>query len=716
MPALLLGLDALAGRLQWGRGLRAGQLRACPGNFACRGDAGVCDTTCASSADCAAGFVCNAGACVRPITVGPCTENDDCDSQRCGITGVGHCCAQACAETGAPCGATDCYADTGTCAYPTSVCGPVAQGCDGGTQINPAHCDGAGHCGAVPAPTVCAPYACTAGYCDLGCTEDGGCAAGGSCDLFHHVCCNPGLQAGGSMAVDAIAGDDSLACCGIKGNPPCQSITHAMQVIDLDQARDVTIHATVDGGSGAWPGPPTESYPILLGWGAELSAPGVIFGLQNNQNVVTFEVGSVSFNDHVGYASIVGAPGATTYQNGDGSPDLSAFIFLYWPTRLTHIQVESGNTLYLAGALIDGEGAPQPVLPILGSGIDVAAGGTVVLGADETGAVSGTTWITGVGTGIDCEGGLEGDVGCSLSDTPIDGGGHSLVINERFNSEEVQQVGIAAGDNTSISLASAPIIGTFLSIGTFHWDAGYEDWLEDESLYDKSSLTQGVVLSGKTSMTFANGVVKSILNQGFYLEASDQGVPRLNVSNSIIRDTGLGIYASAGIVTVSNSIISYNGGGVEQDTDGVNVGTIDLSGGAAGGTNVVACSNRIEGPAGVTGVSVLNTTSQVLNASNVAWDTSSPDLFQCDAQVATCSCEISSCEARAGGDSMDAVYESAGTVTTTGNTVSNLDCTAPYIGESCVPADPFSACPLTWMTCCPVSIDAGFCDVVCPPP
>jgi hypothetical protein len=92
----------------------------CPDNFACNNegddanyDAGFdagCNTTCTRSIDCALGFVCNAEACVLPVDTGACTENDDCSSGVCGITGSGHCCSEACG-----CEAADCDPDTGAC-------------------------------------------------------------------------------------------------------------------------------------------------------------------------------------------------------------------------------------------------------------------------------------------------------------------------------------------------------------------------------------------------------------------------------------------------------------------------------------------------------------------------------------------------------------------------------------------------------------------------
>ncbi len=112
---------------------------------------------------------------------------------------------------------------------------------------------------------------------------------------------------------------------------------------------------------------------------------------------------------------------------------------------------------------------------------------------------------------------------------------------------------------------------------------------------------------------------------------------------------------------------------MQQNETGKYVGTIDL-GGADGGTNTVACSNSIEGGT-PPGVSVLNKSTQTLNASHVSWDSPAPDLFECNAGLNACSCEISTCSVDAGADGMDAVYESTGIIDTTGNQLSTLDCT-----------------------------------------
>ena len=168
------------------------------------------------------------------------------------------------------------------------------------------------------------------------------------------------------------------------------------------------------------------------------------------------------------------------------------------------------------------------------------------------------------------------------------------------------------------------------------------------------------------------------------------------MDSTTIENTEYGIYATAGSATITNSTIQYNYNGVQQGTDGTNIATIDLSGGSVGGTNTVVCSSDAESvSASNVGVSVFDSTSSNLNASNVLWDTSAPDEFSCtDNTFGNCTCESSAgCTLGAGSDEMDAVYDSSGTVTTTGNGTSTLVCTPPCgSGPGCT--DPNNNCCL----------------------
>ncbi len=355
---------------------------SCPDHFSCNdagsstGDDAGCNTTCSSSGGCAKDFVCNAGACVAPSDTGACSENDDCTSGICGLGGSGHCCTVTCTGPTPPCGAADCDPQSGACLYPDSgiACGSTPQSCSGNTLASPSQCDGAGNCASIP--TSCAPYACGATTCLTSCSDGGGCASGAFCDLPYATCC--GLTFGGALAVDAVIGNDQVACCGIAGQQPCQTIAHAMQLIDAASAHDVTLTATVNDAGGDW-APPGETFPILLGWGVELNAPGVYFFDLDGGGI--FAIGSISSKDVIGYASIVGAHGHQVGIGmdlaGDQSQDRNV------------VEIEFGRALFLANASINGNAAFQT------TALHLEPGATLVFGGDRTTAITEQTNITG---------------------------------------------------------------------------------------------------------------------------------------------------------------------------------------------------------------------------------------------------------------------------------------------------------------------------------
>ncbi len=125
-------------------------------------------------------------------------------------------------------------------------------------------------------------------------------------------------------------------------------------------------------------------------------------------------------------------------------------------------------------------------------------------------------------------------------------------------------------------------------------------------------------------MTFENGTVGCILNQGFYLEGSSSGVPSLILNNTRINSTGLGVYKLRLEPPPSLvSTIAYNGGGVEQDTDGTEQRghRPERSGGVDGGATSSSCNNRVWAGRGDGGVGAEQNSCRS-NASNVSWDTS----------------------------------------------------------------------------------------------
>ncbi len=218
----------------------AESVTVCPYNLECDDAGAACIAQCTSSADCVTGLglVCNGGVCVVPEPVGPCTENDDCTFGFCGPGGTGHCCSAQCSDV-PPCGATDCDPFSGACVFPDEsvTCSPAS--CDGGLILSAAGCNSQGAC-ENPRVSNCAPYACEANACVGTCASNADCA-GGYCDDTSASCC--ALPNGAQMAVDSTFGNDALACCGV-GTTPCQTLAHALHLIDEAQARDVVITAT----------------------------------------------------------------------------------------------------------------------------------------------------------------------------------------------------------------------------------------------------------------------------------------------------------------------------------------------------------------------------------------------------------------------------------------------------------------------------------------
>ncbi len=657
----------------------------CLENLGCNLAATACNTSCASTTDCASGYVCNATACVAPVTVGACTENDDCLSNRCGLDGTGHCCVGATScVTGDPiCGATDCDPTSGNCDYADAgtACGSLLASCSSGTQQDPSVCDGEGTC-PVPATVACTPFVCGAAACLATCQDSTSCVSGDFCELGAQTCCDA-LPSGGTITVDATLGNDAAPCCSLGGHVPCQTIHHAMTLIDEARAQNVTIKAVVRNGS-TW-NSPDEVYPIVLGWGAELSAPGIFFSDPNDGGSEIIDIDNFSANDTVGYASIVGTAGKVVTIGPDELMDQTLDTSM--------IQVEAGNTLYIANAEVNGSyetDARFNYSSTRTTAITVTGGGSLVFGQDQSASVTGTVTIGNALNDLTSDGwkgvvcGVANGKGCTISDAILKGGTSSVVIQGQVDSD------IDAEDYAVISLSSHPVIGIPPA------SAGFQQCPENfnGSSYGKPDVSASpggldgahgaaVLLHGLVSMTFNNGIVQCISGDAFDLTATKNGTPTLTIDNTTIQNTEYGVNAAAGTATVTSSTIWYNYNGVQQGTDGTNISTIDLSSGGDGGLTTVVCSNSYESVGGqgvVPGVSVLNSTSKSLNAQNVDWDTSGPDLFSCDATMVDCACDISGCTldvSQGGIDGMDAVQTSSGVVDTSGNGQSPADCTVP---------------------------------------
>jgi hypothetical protein len=626
----------------------------CPNHLACNSSATACVITCVDSTGCVSGYYCNRGSCAVPQATGPCASSDACTSGICGVIGTGHCCTAACSTTDLVCGATDCDG-TGACAYPSNLtsCGPGIS-CTGTTQTDATACDGKGTC-APPHTKDCSPYKCGASACLGACSDATSCASGAFCDSS--VCCS--LTKFGTVNVDGVTGNDAVGCCGIGANAPCDTLKRAMSLIDKAKVSSVTINATIDGGGGDWSPDGGEVYPIVLGWGVELNAPGVYFydpvALATGfYGQAVFDINNYSSNDTVGYASMVGSAARQigVGMNSTNPPTLQA-------PDVSTILVESGNSLYLANATVNGSSNFGT------NAIYLNPGAKLVVGEDQSGAVTGTVNV-GNSLGSAATDGWWGIVcgtdmvslGCTIQDAPLVGQSALVIQGQEF-------LDIDAEDFANITLTANPVIGVPPSA------AGFGKCPQKNDAMNPSAFP-AVLIIGKVTFTFKNGTAQCISGAAFGLGSSPNGNPTVTIDSTTFQNTDLGVWAQGGTATITNSTFSYNYNGVQQDTDGTNNGTVDLSGGG----NTVICSSNVESSQGSStpGVDVFNSSTAVLKADKVAWDTTGPDYFQCDSSRTVCLCNNASCSTDAGSDGMDAVEVGDAGITTTGSSKSANGC------------------------------------------
>ncbi len=584
----------------------------CPNNLVCNATGTACLTSCTVSANCANGYYCSAGTCLAQQAQGPCSGDDACATGICGADGTGYCCAASCATADATCGATDCD-DAGTCVYPSASTACGTSGCNGAIISSQAACGGEGSC-VVPVVADCSPYACSGTSCLSSCTDNTACAPGNLCDTTSSTCCS-GPGDNGTLNVDSVLGDDSVTCCGTGSNTPCQTLTHAMALIGLAKATGVTINATVGGSTEnylAWQ-PPGEVYPIVLGWGVELRAPGIYF--DDNQNLGELNEGEIFDVANLGTSATDSASIA-----GLGPPGFSQLDPLVYIGASTYdyglaetdddqaIRIEANATLYLANVLVTGNA----------TAITVAPGGALRLGEDQLGTLTGTVYIGDPatyygGNGITCQTDSV-SLGCVVKDAALVGQSSVAIQGRRLSD-------IDAEDFADISLTSSPIIGVApVALG---FSSGYGGPTGCWQKIDNFNGGAAILAHGAVNLTFENGTIQCMAGPAFDLQASSNGSPSIIIDNTVIQNTQIGIYAAAGNAVVSNSSLQFNYRGVQQDTDGTNNGTIDLGGGGVGG-NAVICSKASESSVfGNTapGVDVYNTSSALLAANNVAWDT-----------------------------------------------------------------------------------------------
>jgi hypothetical protein len=183
------GTETLAGRCDGVGDCVAGTTEACS-PYVC-GAGGDCLTTCATTADCAAGYTCsgticcNAASCALKPLGATCTATTDCAS---GFCQQGVCCASSCTGTCLSCAIAG---KLGTCSpiaagqapSPTSQCQAAAAATCGNDGL----CNGAGACEVYGTTTTCAPATCAGSTF----TPARSCDGAGNCKPVTSSLCDP---------------------------------------------------------------------------------------------------------------------------------------------------------------------------------------------------------------------------------------------------------------------------------------------------------------------------------------------------------------------------------------------------------------------------------------------------------------------------------------------------------------------------------------------
>jgi Cellulose binding domain len=188
------GTETVAAKCDGAGTCATGALLGC-GAYIC--GAADCKTSCATNADCAAGYVCNGTICGKKVNGVACAAATDCTS---GYCEQGVCCNTGCEAT---CQACNLTGTVGTCTSIPVGTDPLSQCTDMGApscKTNGA-CDGTGKCQLYPSGTVCSAQTCAGSTI----TPAGRCNGTGTCTVGATSSCSP---------FDCGAGGSCLTACG----------------------------------------------------------------------------------------------------------------------------------------------------------------------------------------------------------------------------------------------------------------------------------------------------------------------------------------------------------------------------------------------------------------------------------------------------------------------------------------------------------------------
>jgi hypothetical protein len=509
----------------------------------------------------------------------------------------------------------------------------------------------------------------------------------------HHPSCDGcgSYSAGDKIYIDGSNGSDATACCGVSTTTACQTVSHAMGLVAAAATSGVVLEAYNSSDGGSWTN--QETYPIHLGWGVTLDAPGIHFVSQGDAGDV-FDVYAYDATDtgtvtiHGGNSNVA-ADGvfigfdpalADPFASANATVGINANVNGQTgvPLVISEVWINANDTTSSCYDLEVGPGAsvtfgPNPVE--LGNGLHIGGENDALTGA----------------YGIYCKG-----AGASIKD---DATATSPVLSVEAKNNSYLDV----EDGCTVSLTQGPILGGRTSTPS--------DWNGSTSTCPCGTRCQfgcnskppvGVEMVGSGQLSFGSPAMPgSVLcaDIGFDQETSNaSGSPSVSVNGAVVDllevsfwwngcsygygatygSRCAGAMITAGTFSAANTTFERGYIGVFV---GVDAGSVDLSGGGDGG-NTFFCNSSYWGgpsycgnnsnivPANYAGTNLVNETASVgINAENASWlrwnsTTNSAQTWSCpDTTYTSCACTGPNCpsDLETPPDNADVIYLSTNT-------------------------------------------------------